>query len=48
MSFSFLDPTNVNSKMFHKCVSLLSNKDGLELHMLNDAVMIQYESLQPR
>jgi len=43
MSFSFLDPTNVNSKMFHKCVSLLSNKDGLELHMLNDAVMIQYE-----
>ena len=43
MSFSFLDPSNVNSKMFHRCVSIISDKDDLELHMLNDAVMTQYE-----
>jgi regulator of PEP synthase PpsR (kinase-PPPase family) len=43
MSFNFLDPSNVDSKMFHRCVSIISDKDGLELHMLNDAVMIQYE-----
>ena len=43
MSFSFLNPTNVNRKMFYRCVSIISDKDGTELHMLNDAVMIQYD-----
>ena len=43
MSFNFLDPSNVDSKMFHRCVSIISDKDGTELHMLNDAVMIQYD-----
>ena len=29
--------------MFFKCVSLLSEKDGMELHLLNDSVMTQYD-----
>jgi hypothetical protein len=43
MSFNFLDPSNVDRKMFFKCVSLLSEKDGMELHLLNDSVMTQYD-----
>ena len=43
MSFNFLDPSDVDRKMFFKCVSILHSKDGMELHMLNDAVMKQYD-----
>ena len=42
MSFNFLDPSDVDRKMFFKCVSILHSKDGMELHMLNDAVMKEY------
>ena len=43
MSFNFLDPSDVDRKMFLKCVSILHSKNGMELHMLNDAVLQQYE-----
>ena len=43
MSFNFLDPTDVDRNMFYRCVSIISHKDGMELHMLNDAVMVQYD-----
>mgnify|MGYP003663994187 FL=1 len=43
MSFNFLDPTDVDRKMFYKCVSIISEKNGIELHMLNDGVMLQYD-----
>tara|TARA_B100000497_G_C7665049_1_gene400891 strand:+ start:1370 stop:1693 length:324 start_codon:yes stop_codon:yes gene_type:complete len=42
MSFSFLDPNKVDRNMFYKCVNTLSDKDGIELHMLNDAVLLDY------
>tara|TARA_Y100000389_G_C17078516_1_gene325468 strand:- start:17 stop:298 length:282 start_codon:yes stop_codon:yes gene_type:complete len=29
--------------MFYRCVSIISHKDGMELHMLNDAVLTEYE-----
>ena len=43
MSFRFLDATQVDRNMFYRCVKTISNKDGIELHLLNDAVMKQYE-----
>ena len=43
MSFSFLDPTQVDRNMFYRCVNTLKNKDGMELHMLNDAVLSEYD-----
>jgi predicted nucleic-acid-binding protein len=43
MSFTFLDPTQVDRNMFYRCVNTLSDKDGMELHMLNDAVLTQYD-----
>jgi hypothetical protein len=43
MSFNFLDPINVSRKMFLRCVSIISNKNGIELHMLNDLVLTQYK-----
>ena len=43
MSFNFLDPTNVDRNMFLRCVRVLSGKNGIELHMLNDAVLKEYE-----
>ena len=43
MSFNFLDPTNVDRNMFLRCVRVLSEKNGIELHMLNDAVLKEYE-----
>ena len=43
MRFNFLDPSDVDRKMFLKCVSILHSKNGMELHMLNDAVMKQYD-----
>ena len=42
MSFNFIDPTDVDRNMFHRCVQTISNKNGMELHMLNDAVLLQY------
>ena len=43
MSFSFLDPTQVDRNMFYRCVNTLSDKNGIELHMLNDSVLTQYD-----
>jgi len=43
MSFNFLNPTTVSRTMFLKCVSLISEKDGMQLHLLNDAVMTEYK-----
>ena len=43
MSFNFLDPTEVDRNMFLRCVRVISDKNGIELHMLNDAVLQQYE-----
>jgi hypothetical protein len=42
MSFNFIDPSDVDRNMFHRCVNILSDKNGIELHMLNDAVMSEY------
>jgi len=42
MSFNFIDPIDVDNSMFFRCVSILENKDGIELHMLNDAVLDSY------
>ena len=42
MSFNFLDPSHVDRNMFYRCVKTLSDKDGMQLHMLNDAVLTQY------
>ena len=42
MSFNFLDPTQVDRNMFYRCVKTLSDKNGTELHILNDAVLRQY------
>ena len=42
MSFNFLHPSDVDRSMFFRCVKILSKKDGIELHMLNDAVMKEY------
>ena len=43
MSFNFLDPSDVDRSMFLRCVSIVSEKNGIELHMLNDAVLEQYQ-----
>ena len=43
MSFSFLNPSDVDKNMFFRCVKILSKKDGIELHMLNDAVLQEYD-----
>ena len=43
MSFSFLNPSDVDKNMFFRCVKILSEKDGIELHMLNDAVLQEYD-----
>jgi len=43
MSFNFIEPYDVDRNMFYRCVSILSEKDGIELHMLNDAVMKNYD-----
>ena len=43
MSFNFLNPSDVDKNMFNRCVSIVAEKDGIDLHMLNDAVMIQYK-----
>lgn len=43
MSFNFLNPYDVDKNMFDRCVSIIAEKDGIDLHMLNDAVMIQYK-----
>tara|TARA_B100000927_G_scaffold243666_1_gene205781 strand:- start:368 stop:691 length:324 start_codon:yes stop_codon:yes gene_type:complete len=42
MSFNFIDPCDVDNNMFFRCVSILEDKDGIELHMLNDAVLASY------
>jgi len=42
MSFNFLHPSDVDRSMFNRCVKILAKKDGIELHMLNDAVMKEY------
>jgi len=42
MSFNFIDPIDVDNSMFFRCVAILENKDGIELHMLNDAVLDSY------
>ena len=42
MSFNFIDPCDVDNNMFFRCVSILEDKNGIELHMLNDAVLASY------
>jgi hypothetical protein len=42
MSFNFLNPSDVDRNMFFRCVEILSKKDGIDLHILNDAVMKEY------
>ena len=42
MSFRFLEPSNVSKHMFNKCVNLLIEKDGLQIHMLNESVIKEY------
>jgi len=42
MSFNFLNPSDVDKNMFNRCVSIIADKDGIALHMLNDAVMKEY------
>jgi len=42
MSFMFLDPSHVDRSMFFRCVKIISKKDSIDLHILNDAVMKEY------
>ena len=42
MSFSFLEPNEISRKTFLRCVSVLSDKNAIELHMLNDIILVQY------
>ncbi len=42
MSFSFLEPNEITRKTFLRCVSVLSDKNAIELHMLNDVILVQY------
>ena len=42
MSFNFLNPSDVDRSMFFRCFNIISHKDGIELHMLNEAVMKEY------
>lgn len=43
MSFNFLNPSDVDRSMFHRCLKIISKKDGIDLHILNDAVMKEYD-----
>ena len=42
MSFSFIKPETVNRRIFKRCVSKVSAKNAVQLHMINDAVMKSY------
>jgi len=43
MSFSFIKPETVDLKTFKKCVNKITAKNSLELHVMNDAVMKEYD-----
>ncbi len=42
MSFKFLDPSDISKRMFYKCVNIIIEKDSLQIHMLNETVLLEY------
>lgn len=42
MSFKFLDPSDISKRMFYKCVNIIIEKDSLQMHMLNETVLLEY------
>ena len=42
MSFKFLDPSDIGKRMFYKCVNIIIEKDSLQIHMLNETVLVEY------
>ena len=43
MSFSFIKPETVDLKTFKKCVTKITLQNSLELHIMNDSVMKEYD-----
>jgi hypothetical protein len=43
MSFSFIKAETVDLKTFKKCVSKITLQNSLELHIMNDSVMKEYD-----
>ncbi len=43
MKFEFLEPENVDSKMFRRCVKVILKQSPLQLHMTNDLCLKRYK-----
>jgi len=43
MKFEFLEPENVDSKMFRRCVRVILKQSPLQLHMTNDLCLKRYK-----
>jgi uncharacterized protein YaaR (DUF327 family) len=43
MKFEFLEPENVDSKMFRRCVRVILKQSPLQLHITNDLCLKRYK-----
>jgi hypothetical protein len=43
MSFNFIKAENVDLKTFKRCVNKITLQNSLELHIMNDSVMKEYD-----
>ena len=43
MKFEFLEPENVDSKMFRRCVKVILKQSPLQLHITNDLCLKRYK-----
>ena len=43
MNFDFLDPKDVDEKMFRRCVKVITKQSPLQLHVTNDLCLKKYK-----